>query len=129
MYPAADMVLFTEAFEDRARVDRCLDSLHDLSLSAEVHRYRLADREQQRLNQRIDDLIAALGEVQGKVAGSRRRLEMANALERIEDEAGTMVDYELTKKKTRRGRRSAQQPQRTRVRYEEEGFGASGRRT
>ena len=130
IYPSVDMALFTEAFEDRARVDRCLDSLHDLSLTAEVKRYRAAHREQVRLNERIDDLIAAMGEVMGKVAGSQRRLEMANAMERIEDEAGTMVDYELTtRKKTRRGRKSAQQPQRTRILYQEEGVGASGRRT
>jgi hypothetical protein len=129
MYPAAEMSLFNDTFEERARVDRCLDSIHDLSLTAEVHRYRAADRELGRLNQRVDDLIAAIGEVTGKVAGCRRRLEMANALERIEDEAATMVDYEMTKKKTRRGKRTAQQPQRTRIRYEMEGSGASGRRT
>ncbi|KAH9027169.1 hypothetical protein EDB85DRAFT_2172848 [Lactarius pseudohatsudake] len=129
IYPNNDMVLFTEAFEDRARVDRCLDAIHDPSLTAEVHRYRAAAREEERLNQRIDDLIAALGEVAGQSTSSHRRLEMANAMERIEDEAGTMVDHELTRKKTRRGRKVGQQPQRTRIRYEEEGFGASGRRT
>ncbi|KAH9007505.1 hypothetical protein EDB85DRAFT_2165494 [Lactarius pseudohatsudake] len=129
IYPNNDMVLFTEAFEDRARVDRCLDAIHDPSLTAEVHHYRAAVCEEERLNQRIDDLIAALGEVAGKSTVSCRRLEMANAMERIEDEAGTMVDHELTKKKTRRGRKVGQQPQRTRIRYEEEGFGASGRRT
>ncbi|KAH9012940.1 hypothetical protein EDB85DRAFT_2158605 [Lactarius pseudohatsudake] len=117
IYPNNDMVLFTEAFEDRARVDRCLDAIHDPSLTAEVHRYRAAAREEERLNQRVDDLIAALGEVAGKSTASRRRLEMANAMERIEDEAGTMVDHELTRKKTRRGRKVGQQPQRTRIRH------------
>jgi hypothetical protein len=129
MYPASEMSLFNNSFEERARVDRCLDSIHDLSLTAEVHRYRAAEAEMTRVNQRIDDLIAALGEVTGKVTGSRRRLEMANAIERIEDEARTMVDFELTRKKTRRGRKTAQQPQRVRILYGEEGLGASGRRT
>ncbi|KAH8978932.1 hypothetical protein EDB86DRAFT_3089733 [Lactarius hatsudake] len=81
IYQNEDMVLFTEGFEDRAR----------------------------HLNQQIDDLIAAVGEIQGKVSASRRRLEMANALERIEEEARTMVDYELTKKKTCRGQQGAAQ--------------------
>ncbi|KAH9017409.1 hypothetical protein EDB85DRAFT_2155197 [Lactarius pseudohatsudake] len=129
IYPNNDMALFTEAFEDRARVDRCLDAIHDPSLTAEVHHYHAVAREEERLNQWIDNLIAALGEVAGKSTASRRRLEMANTMERIEDEAGTMVDHELMKKKTRRGRKVGQQPQRTRIRYEEEGFGVSGRRT
>ncbi|KAH8978982.1 hypothetical protein EDB86DRAFT_3089666 [Lactarius hatsudake] len=120
----------TASLEERP-VERysCLSSLHDISLSGEVTRYHAADRELQHLNQRIDDLIAAVGEIQGKVSASRHRLEMANALERIKDEARTMVDYELTKKKTRRGRRGAAQATCTRILYEEEGFGVSGRRT
>ncbi|KAH9025243.1 hypothetical protein EDB85DRAFT_2149949 [Lactarius pseudohatsudake] len=72
IYLNVDMALFTEAFEDRAHVDRCLDAIHDPSLTVEVHRYRTVAREEEHLNQRIDDLIAALGEVARKATASRR---------------------------------------------------------
>ncbi|KAH9008762.1 hypothetical protein EDB84DRAFT_1571788 [Lactarius hengduanensis] len=85
MYPATDMALFT--------------------LPSRI------GHEEEHLNQRINDLIATLREITGKVTGSHRRLEMANAMEHIEDEVGTMVDHEMTKKKTRRGRKTAQQLQ------------------
>ena len=65
-----------------------------------MHRYRSASGELDRLEQLLINLEAKWGELAAQKLGSIRRLEMANAMTRIEEVQRDEVDLEV-----RRGRR------------------------
>jgi hypothetical protein len=103
-YLAEDMYAFVGGHANQHRVDRAVNELHDVSLKAELHRYRAYKAEAERMEQRLHALSQALGSVQGEVARSKFRLEMANTWDRItEKQEGWMGGVGPTR---RRGRRS-----------------------
>ncbi|KAH9052799.1 hypothetical protein EDB87DRAFT_1691449 [Lactarius vividus] len=67
-YPQEDMALFAGGYHDRPRLDRAIGELHDVSLRAEVHRYRSYAYEAERMEQRLHQLAAALGGIKGELA-------------------------------------------------------------
>ena len=71
---------------DQDEVDRSVEDIGDLSLKAEVHRYRCACAEIVRLQQEIDVLQGRKYTAVCTRDGAVRRLEEAYAIQRIEEE-------------------------------------------
>ena len=85
-YQYDDLLLLKDNADNKALVDRALESIHDLSLTAEVHRYRMAcvrARELEVERKKLEDRLFEYGRKQGE---SIRRLEAANVLARLDDE-------------------------------------------
>ena len=99
-YPEEDLILFDVGYNERRKIDAAISQLKDPSLRAEVHRYRSASGELDRLEQLLINLEAKWGELAAQKLGSIRRLEMANAMTRIEEVQRDEVDL-----KVRHGRR------------------------
>ncbi|KAH9008639.1 hypothetical protein EDB85DRAFT_2164076 [Lactarius pseudohatsudake] len=78
------MFALAAGHSDRHRIDRAINELHDVSVKAELHRYRSYVQEAERLEQRLHHLVQALGETKGEVACSKFRLEMADVMDRID---------------------------------------------
>jgi len=85
-YSQDDLYLFKGGFVDRDEVDRSVEDIGDLSLKAEVHRYRCACAEIVRLQQEIDVLQGRKYTAVCTRDGAVRRLEEAYAIQRIEEE-------------------------------------------
>ncbi|KAH9009809.1 hypothetical protein EDB84DRAFT_1570984 [Lactarius hengduanensis] len=66
-YLPEDMHAFVGGHSNQHRVDRTVNELKDVSLKAELHRYRAYKREAERIEQRLHALSQALGGVQGEV--------------------------------------------------------------
>ncbi|KAH9015718.1 hypothetical protein EDB84DRAFT_1567582 [Lactarius hengduanensis] len=60
------MYAFVGGHSNQHRVDRAVNELKDVSLKAELHRYRAYKREAERMEQRLHALSQALGGVQGE---------------------------------------------------------------
>ena len=83
-YAHDDLWRFKNSADERARFDNALNHIHDLSLIAEVARYREASHlfhMYQEEVRRIEEHMWEAGQLQD---ASARRLEGANALDRIE---------------------------------------------
>ena len=80
-------------------MDIAIARLKDPSVRVEVHRYWLASREWDRLEQFLINLEAKWGKLATQKLGSIQCLEMANAMARIEEVGQDEVDLEV-----RRGR-------------------------
>ncbi len=94
--------------EGQDQTDRMICRLNDPSLTAEVHRFRIMAQELERL----EESIAAGEDHWGVLAGMHcrtiQRLEMADALTRIQDVDDGLVDDVLwsVKEDGQRGRRA-----------------------
>ncbi len=69
--------------------------LNDPSLTAEVHRFRVMAQELERLEDAIAEGEDRWGELTGMHCKTIRRLEMADALARIQDQNDGLVDDAL----------------------------------
>src|SRR5258708_11568629 len=101
VYPEEDLLLFAGGYDERPRIDSAIKRCHDPSLRAKVHRYRGLSSTMSELEDRLIVLERHWGELAAAKLSCIRRLEMANALARIE-EVGR--DEIITTK--RRGRHS-----------------------
>ena len=85
-YHYDDLLILRDNADDKPLVDRALQRIHDLSLTAEVHRYRMTRvriREYEEERKKLEDRLFELGRKQGE---SIRRLEAANVLHRLDEE-------------------------------------------
>src|SRR6202012_2257432 len=73
-YAQEDMMIFAGGWHDRPRLDRAISELRDLGLKAELHRYRTYAYEAERIEQRLQQLAKALGEMRGEIARCKFRL-------------------------------------------------------
>jgi hypothetical protein len=75
-------------------IDREVAELHDVTVRAEIVRYRSLSADLVYLEGRLMDLERQWGEMSAKKLGSIRRLEMANVLARLETQRGHILDVE-----------------------------------
>ena len=83
-YAYDDLWRFKYSADERARFDNALDRIHDLLLIAEVARYHEASRLFHIYQEEIRKIEERMWEVGQLQDASARRLEGANALDRIE---------------------------------------------
>ena len=86
-YAPDDLWRFKYGADERARFDNALDRIHDLSLIAEVTRYREVSRLFHLYQEEIRKIEERMWEAGQLQDASARRLEGANALYRIEEAA------------------------------------------
>jgi hypothetical protein len=79
---------FREEYTIREEIDDAIARLRDRSLEAEVHRFRATERRIQTCNDEIQRLEDRMFDLTMMRSGCVRRLELANAIERIEGELG-----------------------------------------
>ena len=83
-YKAKDTQYFNAKYHDRAEVDMVVSCLCDLSLQAEVHRYRSAWYQHRMIARKIDQLEGELYTMGMKKCTSLQCLMVANAKAHIE---------------------------------------------
>ena len=83
-YAYDDLWRFKYGADERVRFDNALDRIHDLSLIAEVARFREASRLFHMYQEEIRKIEERMWEAGQLQDASARRLEGANALDRIE---------------------------------------------
>jgi hypothetical protein len=96
-YSQEDLIVFKPGFEGAARIDAALNRIHDMALKAEVHRYRAMCHTMGTLHIEIKKLEQRLFEAGLKQKASVRRLELANAMGRIEDEIQEHTEREVAR--------------------------------
>ena len=101
VYPEEDLTLFDGGYDERAHIDHAIKRCHNPSLKAKVHRYRGLTTTMKELEDRLISLERHWGELAAAKLSCIRRLEMANALARIEEQ-----DRDEIVTTSRRGRRS-----------------------
>ena len=94
-YPKEDLIIFDVGYDERRKIDAAIVRLKDPSLHAEVHRYQSASGELECLEQLLINLEAKWGELAAQKLGSIHRLEMANAMSRIEEMQRDEVDLKV----------------------------------
>ena len=82
-------------YDERRKIDAAIVRLKDPSLRAEIHHYRSASGELDRLKQLLINLEAKWGKLAAQKLGSIHRLEMANAMSCIEEVQRDEVDLEV----------------------------------
>jgi len=92
VYKAQDLEFLKMEAEGREQMDRMLKRLNDPSLAAEVHRFRIMTQEITRLEEAIAEGEDRWGELAAMQCRTIRRLEMADALNRIKDQDEGLVD-------------------------------------
>ncbi len=92
MYRAEQLEKLKLDAEDQELTDRKIARLCDPSLTAEVHRFCMMSQELGRLEEAIAESEDRWGELAGMHCKTVRRLEMADALWRIQDMDEGMVD-------------------------------------
>ncbi len=75
--------------------DRLIARAHDLSLTAEIHRFRIIDAEMSWMNQVLAENEDVWGQLAAAQLGAIRCLEMADAIERINANNEGFVDDAL----------------------------------
>jgi hypothetical protein len=96
-YSQEDIIVFKPGFEGAARVDAALNRIHDMALKAEVHRYHAMCHTMGTLHIEIKKLEQRLFEAGLKQKACVRRLEMANAMGRVEDEIQEHMEREVAR--------------------------------
>jgi hypothetical protein len=81
-----------EGYERRAMIDREVAELHDVTVCAEVVRYRALTTNLAYLEGRLMELEKQWGEMSSKKLGCIRCLEMANVLAHLETQHGNILD-------------------------------------
>ena len=92
IYRAQDLEVLKIGADEKERTDQMLRRLGDPSLTAEVHRYRIMTQELARIEEAIAEGEDRWGELAVMQCKTIRRLEMANALERIKSQDEGLVD-------------------------------------
>ena len=90
-YLDEDLFVFGEA--RRQSTDLALKAEGDESLRAEVQRFRALEHEVARVQVRLRELEDMLGQMLGARHGTIRRLEMADAVNRIKERVGNRLRY------------------------------------
>ena len=92
VYKAQELEFLKMEAEGREQTDRMIRRLNDPSLTAEVHRFRIMTQEITRLEEAIAEGEDRWGELAAMQCRTIRRLEMADALNRIKDQDEGLVD-------------------------------------
>jgi hypothetical protein len=92
-----DVIVFKPGFEGAACIDAALNCIDDMALKAEVHRYCAMCMTMAMLHIEIKKLEQRLFEAGLKQKASVRRLELANAMGRIEDEIQEHTEREVVR--------------------------------
>ncbi len=95
VYRAEQLEALKLGAEGQDQTDRMIRRLNNPSLEAEVHRFRVMAQELGRLEEAIAESEDRWGEIAGMHCRTIRRLEMANALARIQDQDEGLVDDAL----------------------------------
>jgi hypothetical protein len=94
IYVLEDLEVLDEGHARRAMIDCEIAELHDVTVRAEVTRYRALTADLGYLESRLMELERQWGETSSKKLGCIRRLEMANVLARLEVQRGAILDVE-----------------------------------
>jgi hypothetical protein len=94
IYVLEDLEVLDEGHIRRAMIDREVAELHDVTVHAEVTRYRVLTAELVYLESCLMELERQWGETSSKKLGCIRCLEMANVLARLEVQRGAILDVE-----------------------------------
>jgi len=107
VYNGQDLEFLKIGAEGQEQTDRMLKRLNDPSLVAEVHCYRVLMQEITRLEEAIAGGEDRWGEMAALQCRTIRRLEMADALNRIKDQDEGLVDdvLRMAGESSQRGRR------------------------
>ncbi len=95
VYQAQQLEALKLGVEGQDQTDQMIRRLNDPSLKAEIHRFRVMAQELGRIEESIAASEDAWGEMAGKHCHTIRRLEMADALTRIQDQDDGLVDDAL----------------------------------
>jgi len=95
VYRAEQLEALKLGAEGQDQTDRMIRRLNDPSLEAEVHRFRMMAQELGQLEEAIAASEDKWGELAGMHCRTIRRLEMADALARIQDQDDGLVDDAL----------------------------------
>ncbi len=95
VYRAEQLKVLKQGAEGQDQTDRMVRRLNDPSLAAEVHRFRTMAQELERLKDAIAEGEDRWGELAGMHCKTIRRLEMADALARIQDQNDGLVNDAL----------------------------------
>jgi len=87
--------IVTIGAEGQDQMDRMIHRLNNPSLAAEVHRFCVMAQELEQLEEAIAEGEDRWGELAGMHCKTIRRLEMADALLRIQDQNNGLVDNAL----------------------------------
>jgi hypothetical protein len=94
IYILEDLEVLDEGYAQCAMIDREVAELHDVTVCAEVTRYRALAADLAYLEGRLMELERQWGEVSSKKLGCICCLEMANILARLEVQCGAILDVE-----------------------------------
>ncbi len=92
VYHAQELEFLKMEVEGKEETDRMLRRINDPSLVAEVHRFRIMMQELARLEEAIAEGEDRWGELAAMQCRTIRRLEMADAINRIKDQNEGLVD-------------------------------------
>ncbi len=92
VYRAEQLEALKLGAEGQDQTDRMIRRLNDPSLEAEVHRFHVMAQELGRLEEAIAESEDRWGEIAGMHCRTIQRLEMADALARIQDQDDGLVD-------------------------------------
>src|SRR6266702_4035958 len=95
VYPVASLDYLKADAQGREMTDRLIDRMHDISLKAEVHRFRVITTELDRMEQVLVENEDTWGQLAAAKLGAIQRLEMADAIERIDMMNDGFVDDAL----------------------------------
>ena len=94
-YLEEDLIIFDIGYDKCHKIDAAIARLKDPSLRAEVHCYRLASGELERLEQLLINPEAKWGELAAQKLGVIHHLKMANTMARIEEVGRDKADMEV----------------------------------
>jgi hypothetical protein len=94
IYVMEDLEALDEGHSRRAMIDQEIAELHNVTVRAEVFRYRSLTADLVYLEGHLMELERQWGEMSSKKLGCIRRLEMANVLTRLETQRGNILDVE-----------------------------------
>ncbi len=108
VYRAEQLEVLKLGAEGQEQTDRMICRLNDPSLEAEVHRFHVMVQELGRLEEAIAESEDRWGEIAGMHCRTIQRLEMADALARIQDNDEGLVDdaLRMVREDEQRGRRA-----------------------
>ncbi len=94
-YTAAELDYLKVDAQGREMTDRLIDRTHDISLKAEIHRYRILTTELERMEEVLVENEDAWGQLAAAKLGVIRRLEMADAVAQVDSTNDGFVDDAL----------------------------------
>jgi hypothetical protein len=94
IYVLEDLEVLDEGHAQRAMIDREIAELHDVTVRAEVTRYRALTADLAYLESRLMDLERQWGKTSSNKLGCIHCLEMANVLACLEVQRGAILDVE-----------------------------------